>query len=465
MTTEKKDNIAANVEGLATLLVLQDQVKKLKNLKEFGYFVTNETHRLLHFNTAFLWQKWELFDLHLLAQSEIGEVDQQTPTNQWVKSLIKELLSQKTAMQIQALSFEKPSDTESKGTDSSVVLSKELLTAWPEILPKYIIWSPFLDVADEISGGLILFRDHEFTEQETRMFGWLASNYQYTWQFFTKSKMIMFRKLFRKRNNLIIGSIILLAFLLFPIRLSVVSSATVGAKDPALINAPIAGIIKEFLVKPGDVVKKDQLLVILDKKDIQNSLEVNQKKLLLTEAKLRSANTQGYDKAETRSEIPLLEADAAINKAEIDYTKTILGKTDIVSPIDGIVVFDSKEDWVGQPVQAGENIMTIANPSHVELKIALPISELIDLEVGSPGKFYVYGQFSEVPVRLIALGYNARLMPNKTLAYPFVADFVDPKTIPRLGSQGTVRLYGHYVPMVYYLFRRPFQAVRQFLGI
>lgn len=457
---KEKEDLAPNVAGLATLLVLQDQVKRLTNLKEFGYFTTNETHRLLHFNTAFLWQKWELFNVQLLAQSEVGEIDQQTPVNQWLKDTIKEILKNDKSKKIQILDFENYT-----GELEKKIISPALFKTWPDILPKYVLWSPFLDAEYDISGGLILFRDNPFTEQELKMFSWLANNYQYTWRFLTKSKLIAFRKIFKKRNTLVIAGIVLLGIMLFPIRISVVSNATVVAKDPALINAPIAGVIKEFLVKPGDSVKTGQLLVVLDKKDIQNSLEVNQKKMLLTQAKLRSANTQGYDKAETRSEIPILEADLAINNAELDYAKSVLDKTDITSPMDGVAVFDSKEDWVGQPVQAGENLMTVADPRHVQLKIFLPITELIDLEVGALGKFYVYGQFSEVPVRLISLGYSAQMLPNKTLAYPYIAEFMDEKNPPHLGSQGTVRLYGSYVPVVYYLFRRPFQAIRQMLGV
>lgn len=460
-TDTKDTHVPPNLEGLATLLVLQDLVKKLRTLREFGYFSTNETHRLIHFNTAYLWQKWDIFSIHLLAQSEVGEVDPQTPTNQWVKDVIKAILSTRNVKKIQALDFNDPTSDPEK----TAFLNQHLLETWPEALPTHILWSPFLDLSEEVSGGLIFFREHAFTEAEVKMFGWLANNYQYTWQFLTKNRMILFKKVFKKKNALILFSVILLGISLFPIRLSVVSSATVSSKSPALINAPISGIIKEFLVRPGDEVKAGQLLVTFDKRDLESSLEVNQKKLLFSEAKLRSATTQGYDKTETRSEIPILESEYAISKAELDYNKSVLARTDLYSPIDGVAVFDSKEDWVGQPVQAGENLMTIADPNQVELKISLPLSELIGLDIGTEGKFYPYGQFGEVPVRLTSLGYSAKLLPNKTLAYQFIASFTDPKSIPRLGSQGTVRLYGHYVPMIYYLLRRPFQTIRQMIGV
>jgi hypothetical protein len=455
------NKLPPNLQGLATLLVLQDQVKNLTNLKEFGYFTTNETHRLLHFNTAYLWQKWELFDIQLLAQSEVAEIDQQTPANQWVKEAIKSILKIPNSRVIQAFDFGKSNPN----PDTKVELNQDVVKTWPDVLPRHVLWSPFLDLSDEISGGLLLFRENPFTEQEVKMFRWLANNYQYTWQFLTKNNLIYFHRLFKKRVSLTILSVIAVGILLFPLRLSVVASATVSPKSPAFINAPIPGVIKEFLVKPGERVKSGQLLLELDKRDLQNSVAVTQKKFLYTQAKLRSATSQGYNKTDVRSEVPILQAELAVNKAELEYTQSILNKTDIYSPIDGVAVFDSKEDWLGQPVQAGENILTIADPNQVELKIALPTSELINLEVGTLGKFYVYGQLSEVPVSITTLGYNAKMMPNKTLAYQFIAEFTDPASAPRLGSQGTVRLYGHYVPLFYYLLRRPMQAIRQIFGV
>jgi hypothetical protein len=70
-----------------------------------------------------------------------------------------------------------------------------------------------------------------------------------------------------------------------------------------------------------------------------------------------------------------------------------------------------------------------------------------------------------VPIVLQSIGYNAKLTPSKILAYQFTAKFIDPKNIPRLGSQGNIRLYnGHYVPFFYYILRRPLQALRQTFG-
>lgn len=453
-----------NIEGVATLLVLQDQVKKLNNLNEFGYFTTNETHHLLPYHTAYLWQKVEFVNVKLLAQSGVAEMDMHAPINQWLKDAINKILHTKEAKEIHSLDFsEKLSKMEN--IQPNLLQEDEVFKNWPTDLPRYVLWTPFLDNGSEISGGLLLFRDTQFSEEEIKMFRWLINNYQYTWVTLVKHSSTSLNKILKDKKAIIGIYVFVIVVLAFPIRLSVVATAIVGPRDPAPINASVPGVIKEFLVKPGDSVKSGQLLVILDKKDLNNAIAINQKKVLLTEAKLRSASEQGFYKQEARSEIPVLQAELAVNQAELDYTKSLLTKTNIFSPIDGVAVFDSKEDWIGQPVQAGEDILTIADPSKTELKISVPVPDLISLELGAEGKFYLYGQLSEVPVVLISLGYNAKIMPSKVLAYQYIAKFLDPTSAPRLGSQGTVRLYGRYVPAIYYLLRRPLQALRQTLGI
>lgn len=458
---EKKPNIPPNVEGLATLLVLQDQVKNLKTLKEFGFFVTNETHRLLPYHTAFLWEKSEFFNVQLLDQSEIREVDLQSPVSQWLTEAIMDILKIiNPVTEIQALNFAKMGEN----TENYVLLGQKIVENWPKTLPRYALWCPLLDASNEISGGLILFRESPFSEQEIKMFRWLGNNYRYTWLVLTQSKFTPFQKWIKNKPYIKILCVIVILIMLFPTRLSVVSNAIVESSAEAPINATISGTIKEFLVKPGDSVKAGQLLIVLDKMDLLKSLAISEKKVLLSEAKLRSANNLGFEKPENRNEIPILEAELAIDQAEVDFTKLMISKTEIKSPIDGVAVFESKESWVGQPVQTGENIMNIEDLTKVQLRISIPVPDLITLEVGSEGKFYAYGELSEVPVTLTELGYNAKLMPNKILAYQFIAKFDNPQNVPRIGTEGTAHVYGRPVPFIYYLLRRPLQTLRRTFG-
>lgn len=442
----------AQVQGIATLLILNDELRKLINLREFGFFTTNETHRLIPYHTAYLWEQHGFGGIRLIAQSGIAELDLHAPTNQWLVETINKIRAHPKAKHIHSIHFE--------DTKSDEISDRK----WPESLPHFAVWCPLLNKPDDLTGGLIFFRETEFSEAEIKMLTWLIASYQYTWRVLEKPRRISTWRHFKEKPYAIGAVLILIIILLFPIRLSVLATGTVTPKDPVMINAPMQGVIHSFAVNPGEQVKAGQLLVTMDQTDLQSTVNVSKKDLQLTEAKLRTAINEGMTNPESRSEIPVLEAQLAVDNAKLNYANELLTKTDITSPIAGLVVFDSKEDLVGQPVRTGERILTIADPKHVQLKISLAVSDVIQLNPGSPGEFFLYGQLSGIPVKLRTLGYNAKLMPNKILAYELIADFTDQTNIPLLGATGTVRLYSHRVPLIYYLLRRPLQALRQRFG-
>lgn len=449
-------NPQAQMEGLATLLVLDDEIRKVSTIREYGFFTTNETHRLIPYHTCYLWGKKEFIGTYIVAQSGTAELDIHAPVNQWLKNKINQICESPKAKEVQQF------DTESPNLNASPNIPQE----WRESLPGHFLWCPLFNKAEELNGGLIFFRETAFSEGEVKMLRWLLASYQYTWKILAKPKVIAPWQKLKQRPYFIALTVLIIAIIFFPIRLSVIGSGTVTPSTPVLINAPMQGVIKSFAVNPGDTVKKGQLLLTLDKTDFIASAEVNQKNYLLTQAKLRTAINEGFTNKNSRIEIPVLEAQLQIDKARYDYTNTLLAKADITSPADGIVIFDSKEDWVGQPVNAGERILIVADPHDTHLKITIPVSDIIKLKVGDQGEFFVYGQFSSIPIVLTNIGYNAKLLPNKSLAYEFTAAFSSKtEELPQLGAKGTVRVYGRHVPFIYFILRRPLQTIRQTLGM
>jgi hypothetical protein len=446
------------IEGLATLLVLNDETKKLSSLREFGFFSTNETHRLIPYHTAFLWKKTDFTQVEIIAQSGSPDVDIHSPLNLVLKELIQKVLTEIKANEMQQIDLDQIEFSQYIADDAG-------RGVFNEALPSHLLWCPFPNKQQKVTGGLVFFRESAFSDAEIRMLQWLISTYQYTWNVLRKPEFKYNFKTIKQKPLFIVAGILLVAILFFPIHLSVLATGTVVPKDPALISAPMEGVIKSFVVEPGSPVVAGQLLVTMDKADLESNVEVLEKEYLLTQAKLRTAINQSYDKKDSEPDIPILQSQLVIDKAKISYVRELLGKADIKSPIAGIVIFDSKEDWIGQPVKTGEQILLVADPKKVELKIMLPIANAIKIEPKSEGELFLYGQLRAIPIRVKTLGYNAKLTPNKTLSYQLSAEFVELKDIPQLGAQGTVRLYVHRVPLIYYLLRRPLEATRQTLGI
>jgi len=61
--------------------------------------------------------------------------------------------------------------------------------------------------------------------------------------------------------------------------------------------------------------------------------------------------------------------------------------------------------------------------------------------------------------------YHAEVLPGDVLAYRVTAELaaVDPRL--RIGWQGSAKVYGERGPLAFLLFRRPFTAVRQLIGV
>lgn len=54
------------------------------------------------------------------------------------------------------------------------------------------------------------------------------------------------------------------------------------------------------------------------------------------------------------------------------------------------------------------------------------------------------------------------MTPEQVVAFALTARPVG--ATPRIGSRGTARVYGRWVPLAYALFHRPIASLRQFFG-
>jgi hypothetical protein len=52
-----------------------------------------------------------------------------------------------------------------------------------------------------------------------------------------------------------------------------------------------------------------------------------------------------------------------------------------------------------------------------------------------------------------------------TYAYRLRATVTSKNSNQRIGLKGTAKVSGHYVPLAYWIFRKPLAVARQFLGL
>ena len=227
---------------------------------------------------------------------------------------------------------------------------------------------------------------------------------------------------------------------------SVVATGKVEPITKVEVKSKASGIVKKLYVMYGDRVKQGQLLAQLDKIEIEAQVEQSKAALLAAQANLKGAEAD-YERAKVDAEgpdVPLLQrayqrnlemqksgvvSQSALDDAEKDYKMAVnkqnvaraqvtvlqakmaqsqaqvaedeanlkqleeqLSYTDIVSPIDGIVL--------SRDVEVGDAVSSI---------LVLGSSATLVMTIGDVSKVYVKGKVDESDIGRVYMGQPARI--------------------------------------------------------
>jgi len=227
---------------------------------------------------------------------------------------------------------------------------------------------------------------------------------------------------------------------------SVVATGKVTPIIKVEVKSKASGIVKKLLVDYGDRVKKGQLLAQLDKIEIEAQVEQSRASLEAADANLKSTqadlerakvdaegpdvpllkraydratsmakdgvvsasalddaeknyelalNKQNVSKAQVtvlRAKIAQAQAQVAQDRANLKQLEEQLNYTDIVSPIDGIVL--------SRDVQLGDAVSSI---------LVLGSSATLVMTLGDTSEVYVKGKVDESDIGKVYLGQPARI--------------------------------------------------------
>jgi HlyD family secretion protein len=227
---------------------------------------------------------------------------------------------------------------------------------------------------------------------------------------------------------------------------SVVATGKVEPITKVEVKSKASGIVKKLLVDAGDRVKKGQLLAQLDKEEISAQVAQSSAGLQAAEASLKSAqadferakvdaegpdvpllkrayeratgmakegvvstsaledaqknyemalNKQNASKAQVtvlKAKIAQAEAQVAQDKANLEQLKEQLSYTDIISPIDGVIL--------SRNVEMGDAVSSI---------LVLGSSATLVMTLGDTSEVYVKGKVDESDIGKVYLGQSARI--------------------------------------------------------
>jgi len=158
----------------------------------------------------------------------------------------------------------------------------------------------------------------------------------------------------------------------FPLQIEV--TGLVAAKTKATLASKIQGIVEEVRVREGNIVERNQVLVVLEGRDLKAELAK-------AEAELENAKIQlaRMDRLHAEDSVAQQEFDNAkrtfkVAKARKDATAARLSYTRIKAPFTGMITERLIEP--GEFTSPGQSLLKLEDPSSLRLEVTVAESDV-----------------------------------------------------------------------------------------
>jgi hypothetical protein len=258
---------------------------------------------------------------------------------------------------------------------------------------------------------------------------------------------------------------LILMTVFFPVRLTVFAPATLVPINHANIRVPLDGIVDKFFVEPNQKVIVGQSLFQLDLTSVQARLNVAKQEVAVASSQYRQSALQSLLDAKSKSDLTPQNEKLAEKQVEAKYLAELLEKSQIKSPHDGIALFDDPSDWIGRPVSSGEKVMEIAIEGQSEVEAWISVADAIQFPDNAAVTLFLNADpLHPLNAHLRYLGHEAVQRPDGGYAYRARARLESDQIMGRIGLKGTAKISGQWVPLSYWVMRRPLAFLRQLTG-
>jgi Biotin-lipoyl like/HlyD family secretion protein len=435
---------APDASILAALLQYEGDLRRQQSVDELLYFIANESRRVLGYEQMFILRGSRLSaHMQVACASSLATIDRNAPLIQAIEKVISGI---DTADQ-QAI------DTAVQGDDAA--LGEYPFRSWR--------WQPLKRSDAEPFGGLLIARAAPMSDAEVFRMERIAETASHAWRALTGDEPVRRVGRFgpKERKGALIG---LSLVALCPVQMSALAPVEIVAARPFVVAAPFSGVIARIHVPPNAPVKKGQVLVSFDDVKLSNELQLAEEKRAVAKARAERATSAAFGAAEEGREIAIARAEYDLAEAEYKFAREVMDKSTIKAPRDGMAIYGDRRDLEGRAINVGDPILQVADPRSISMRIDLPAAE--QLAIPKDGRVQVW--LDAQPLWSIEgavqyASYQARQTPEGVLAFAVNAKPVS--ATPRIGSRGTAKLYGSWVPLGYSIFRRPIATLRQTIGI
>ncbi len=481
-------NAPLRIEANAVALLWQLSARARQAVSEetLGFVIVNESLSLVPYRQAAWWRAPAPLPGAVAAVSGLPLSDPGAPYVQWLGQVCR-VLEARSSTDAAASSASQRTDPregavagiadEQVGARERVApdwpyafaadsLPEPLAGEWDAWWPAHALWVPLLDRGGRSLGGIVFARELPWTQLDEALFAELARVWSHALAAFSpraswleRAKLALRAGKHRRRLLAAIACALVL-----PVPLTVLAPAEVTPKDPFVVRAPLDGVIDKLFAQPNQRVEAGAPLFSLDSTTLASRYALANKNYATAQEEYRQTAQLAVTDDKDRLDMALRKGKLDQSAVELDYTARELARVRVNAPRGGVAVFSDPNDWNGKAVSIGEKVMLLADPAHVELTAYVPVADNVDVVPGATVTLYPKSSpFASYEARIDTVAYRAEPTPDGVVAYRMKATFVD-AVKPPLGTMGTARIHGRWVPLAYYLLRRPLASARQWLG-
>jgi multidrug resistance efflux pump len=224
--------------------------------------------------------------------------------------------------------------------------------------------------------------------------------------------------------------------LLLPVTFHVGAPARVEGAVQRVLAAPMDGFLRQTRVRPGDSVKKGDVLV-----------ELADQELLLEKRKWESEvvrHQNNFSLAMGRSDrgqFAINYARAAEAKAQLELVEQQLARAQVIAPMDALVIQGDLTQVIGAPVKRGDTLLTLAPKGEYRIIVEVDERDIAYVYVGQRGRLALTalpGETLNVTVQRITP--VATLTRDGRNVFDVEAKLDAGSTLPRHGLQGVAKI-------------------------
>ena len=183
----------------------------------------------------------------------------------------------------------------------------------------------------------------------------------------------------RRRTAILVLAAAAVVFLaIFPLPLRVDGDAVVAPARSAQIQPEVEGVVSRVLVREGEHVAKGQVVAEMADWDYRSSLAQAQAKYQTSQLQMNRALASNDG-----SEAGVQRVQADYWKGEVERARQLLERTQLRSPIDGVVATPHIEDMAGRRLQFGDSLAEVVDASHAVVDVAIDETDASLLRAGA----------------------------------------------------------------------------------